>query len=112
MLQKNIRRIVSRLDYSQLTELRQIIDDLLTEIDQPPDPPERTNREVVERKAIGSITYQFERVYCGKENCHCCPHGPYWYAYYRVSGRVISKYIGKKFKSYVTHPSDKESSVT
>ena len=44
------------------------------------------------------ICYQLEKVKCGKD-CEGCPHGPYWYAYYRgSSGKVVSKYIGKELK--------------
>ena len=34
-------------------------------------------------------------VRCGKENCSRCPHGPYWYAYWREDGRRRSRYVGK-----------------
>lgn len=59
---------------------------------------EKKGREVVERKAAGSVSYQLEKVACGK-GCKGCPHGPYWYAYYRRNGKVASKYIGKEFKA-------------
>lgn len=59
---------------------------------------EKSGREVVERKVMGSVSYQLERVRCGKD-CMGCPHGPYWYAYYRgKKSKVVSKYIGKEFK--------------
>jgi hypothetical protein len=32
---------------------------------------------------------------CGKQNCGRCPHGPYWYAYWREDGRRRSRYIGR-----------------
>jgi len=34
-------------------------------------------------------------VKCGKEACTKCPHGPYWYAYWREGGRRRSRYVGK-----------------
>jgi hypothetical protein len=34
-------------------------------------------------------------VRCGKETCGTCPHGPYWYAYWREDGRRRSRYVGK-----------------
>ena len=43
----------------------------------------------------GGITYRLEDVRCGKPNCKSCPHGPYWYAYYREDGRLKSRYIGR-----------------
>jgi hypothetical protein len=94
----------------EIKSLIRALEDALEQLS--PTPPKRTDREVVETKLIGHITYQLERVYCGKKNCHTCPHGPYWYAYYRVAGRVVSKYVGKKFKSYVTHQTDYKEDVT
>lgn len=40
------------------------------------------------------VTYRLEEVRCGKANCTRCPHGPYWYAYWREEGRVRSRYLG------------------
>ncbi|MDQ3953852.1 MAG: hypothetical protein M3279_12965 [Actinomycetota bacterium] len=42
----------------------------------------------------GPVTYRLESVRCGKPGCTTCPHGPYWYAYYREDGKVKSRYIG------------------
>lgn len=42
----------------------------------------------------GPVTYRLESVKCGKPGCTKCPHGPYWYAYYREDGKVRSRYIG------------------
>jgi hypothetical protein len=36
-----------------------------------------------------------QHVRCGKPNCGRCPHGPYWYAYWREDGRRKSRYVGK-----------------
>ena len=43
----------------------------------------------------GKVTYRLEPVRCGRAGCTRCPHGPYWYAYWREDGRVRSRYIGK-----------------
>jgi len=43
----------------------------------------------------GEVTYRLEHVRCGKQGCTRCPHGPYWYAYWREEGRLRSRYIGK-----------------
>ena len=40
------------------------------------------------------VTYRLESVKCGKPNCRTCPHGPYWYAYFRENGKLKSRYIG------------------
>lgn len=41
------------------------------------------------------VSYRLEHVRCGKRGCTRCPHGPYWYAYWREDGRLRSRYIGK-----------------
>src|SRR2546423_12833846 len=38
---------------------------------------------VVQGPEGSKITYRQERVRCGRANCTRCPHGPYWYAYWR-----------------------------
>lgn len=43
----------------------------------------------------GAVAYRLKPIRCGKPGCTRCPHGPYWYAYWRESGRVRSRYIGK-----------------
>ena len=53
----------------------------------------------------GSVSYQQQRIRCGKKNCHCNTtdarewHGPYWYGYWTdpTTGKTRSKYIGKNF---------------
>ncbi len=42
-----------------------------------------------------AVTYRLQSVRCGKPGCASCPHGPYWYAYYREDGRLKSHYLGK-----------------
>ena len=49
----------------------------------------------------GRVTYRQETVRCGRETCTRCPHGPYWYAYWREAGRLRSRYIGKDLPSSV-----------
>jgi hypothetical protein len=41
-------------------------------------------------------TFRQQRVRCGKPGCRSCPHGPYWYAYWREDGRLRSRYVGKE----------------
>lgn len=52
--------------------------------------------EVEEPGRAGKVTYRQEHVRCGRDNCGRCPHGPYWYAYWREGGRLRSRYIGKE----------------
>lgn len=54
--------------------------------------------EVVES---GSVTYRLESVRCGKDGCKTCPHGPYWYAYYREGDKLRSRYIGRELPADV-----------
>jgi hypothetical protein len=51
--------------------------------------------EVLDDPALEGVTYRLESVRCGKATCTSCPHGPYWYAYYREDGRLRSRYIGR-----------------
>ena len=41
------------------------------------------------------VSYRQQDVRCGKPTCTRCPHGPYWYAYWREGDKVRSRYIGK-----------------
>lgn len=97
MLTQALTRSVRRLSRQQLIELIELANELLDIATAPPDPPKRKDRDVLEQMRAGSVTYQRELVRCGK-HCRGCPHGPYWYAYYRSGGRVMSKYIGKDWR--------------
>src|SRR5256885_10556394 len=56
-------------------------------------------QDLLERRGAGrvpdgaKITYRREEVRCGKANCSRCPHGPYWYAYWRGGGRPRSRHL-------------------
>lgn len=48
-----------------------------------------------------TVTYQLQRRSCGKPGCAMCgpggpKHGPYWYGYFRVDGKMHSFYVGKE----------------
>ena len=49
-------------------------------------------------RSAGKVTYRQEWVRCGRKTCSRCPHGPYWYAYWREDGRMRSRYIGKQLE--------------
>lgn len=57
-------------------------------------------------KEPAAVTYRRESVKCGKPGCRKCPHGPYWYAYYREGGRLRSRYIGKDLPEGLTAATD------
>jgi hypothetical protein len=63
--------------------------------------PSPAGRETVEERHAPGGCYRLERVRCGK--CARCEagavHGPYWYWYGRNGGRVVSRYIGKRFRT-------------
>lgn len=44
---------------------------------------------------LAGVTYRLENVRCGKAGCSSCPHGPYWYAYFREGKKLRSRYIGR-----------------
>jgi hypothetical protein len=56
-------------------------------------------------KHEAKVTYRQEHVRCGREQCTKCPHGPYWYAYWREDGRLRSRYIGKQLPEAAGPPS-------
>lgn len=43
---------------------------------------------------LSHVTFQQVAVRCSRSYCTRCPHGPYWYAYWRQGGKVRTKYIG------------------
>lgn len=64
---------------------------------------ERAGREVVTRREGNGVSYQLERVKCGKKGCKCAKgelHGPYWYTYWREGRRVKCKYLGLKWRPF------------
>ncbi|MCC5947673.1 MAG: hypothetical protein JJT89_04380 [Nitriliruptoraceae bacterium] len=85
---RDLVREVRRLDEFELRRLLILVRGLLLEVDGPPTPGE-----------LGlppTLTYRQEEVRCGKPTCRSCPHGPYWYAYWREDGRVRKRYIGRQ----------------
>ncbi len=70
----------------------------------------RSNRFVVRRQALektskknyqnvpSNATIRSEEIKCGKSSCPMCPHGPYYYAYWKDDyGKLRKKYIGTKY---------------
>jgi hypothetical protein len=91
-----VKETILSLSNQQRLDLKVWLDRLLSEDNSEWQP--RTKREVINRKWIGQTCYQLEKVKCGKPNCSKCPHGPYWYAYTRIAGKVKSRYCGKSIK--------------
>jgi len=95
LIPKTIIHSLEHQDLSVLCEIRDLVEHLIKESGKPllaEDLPD--DREVLDVQTTGCITYRLEKVSCGK-NCKGCPHGPYWYGYWREGGKTHSKYIGK-----------------
>ncbi len=86
--------LLRELDEAQMEELR-AIDARLNEALQARRAGGSPGAPVRMEKQVGSLTFRYETVRCGKENCSRCPHGPYWYAYWKENGRTRSRYIGR-----------------
>lgn len=78
------------LDLGILYEIRDHLDLLISD-------RKSASEDDSQEGGAGSVTYRQEWVYCGKE-CKRCPHGPYWYAYWKEGGRTRSKYVGKELR--------------
>ncbi len=78
---------VRRLDEYELRRLLILVRGLLLHLDGPPGEEEPS--------LPAGLTYRQEEVTCGKQACTRCPHGPYWYAYWKQDGRTRKRYIGR-----------------
>ncbi len=94
MVPQRLSRAIAKQDLAVLYEIRDLVESLIAERKEAMK-ANRPQREVLEEKKTGTITYRLERVSCGK-NCKGCPHGPYWYGYWKEGGKTKSKYIGKR----------------
>jgi hypothetical protein len=80
---RELIREIRSMDAYDLRRLQMLIRGLLPEGDEP-------------SEGGGRVTYRQEMVRCGRKGCTRCPHGPYWYAYWREGGRLRSRYVGKE----------------
>ncbi|MPZ72455.1 MAG: hypothetical protein GEU74_04380 [Nitriliruptorales bacterium] len=85
-LPRDLVRAVRRLDEYQLRRLLILVRGLLIGSEGPA-------VEVDDVPGMTTVTYRRQVVDCGK-GCSGCPHGPYWYAYWKQDGRSRSQYIG------------------
>jgi len=94
MLLNKIIRDTRKLSREELQKLQAHLQSELARQEQDPD----VNREVIEKKTVGSTHYYLMKIRCGKKNCKCSRgelHGPYWYAFRQENGHAKRKYIGK-----------------
>jgi len=86
-LDRDLVKRVRRLDPYELRRLMILARGLLLHADGDVD--------AAEDVAGAPVSYRQEHVRCGKPTCTACPHGPYWYAYWKQDGRTRSQYIGR-----------------
>ncbi|MBN1236374.1 MAG: hypothetical protein JW999_10065 [Methanotrichaceae archaeon] len=99
MIPESLVRELKSQNASVLSEVKCLIEQLIAEKSQSVDPEEPGKGcEILKVERFGPVTYRLERVSCGK-NCKGCPHGPYWYGYWREGGKTRSKYIGKNLNT-------------
>lgn len=84
-ISRELIREIRGMDTYDLRRLQMLIRGLLLE-----------DREDGDEDEPGAVTFRQEMVRCGKKGCTRCPHGPYWYAYWREGGRTRSRYVGKQ----------------
>lgn len=85
-LPRELVREVRKLDVPELRRLLILARGLLIGAPGPITEPE-------DIPAFPAVSYRQQRVRCGRD-CGECPHGPYWYAFWREDGRTRSQYIG------------------
>lgn len=86
---RELIRQVRALDQYDLRRLMILVEGLLVQHGEQVPPGDHPTQP-------GKVSYRLEPVNCGKPGCARCPHGPYWYAYWREGGRVRSRYIGRQ----------------
>lgn len=79
---------VRSLDEHQLRRLLILARGLLVGVDGPLGP-------VDEDGAPLHVSYRAEHVRCSADGCNGCPHGPYWYGYFKEDGRTRKVYVGR-----------------
>ncbi len=97
-LDRRLVNQVRRLDQYDLRRLMILARGLLLHADDVLDEPEEGAQGTAGAGALVAghrVTYRQEFVRCGKTGCTTCPHGPYWYGYWKQDGRTRSQYIGR-----------------
>ena len=84
---------IRRLDEAQLRRLLILARGLLVNSPGP-------TTDLAELPGMPNVDYRQQFVRCGRD-CAACPHGPYWYAYWKEEGRSRSQYIGRELPADV-----------
>ncbi|KQC15682.1 MAG: hypothetical protein WCY97_00375 [Methanothrix sp.] len=95
MIPKHILDELAEEDLPHLLEIRDYVDRLISHREELSEGDGR--KADIEERRPASVTYRQEWIYCGKE-CKKCPHGPYWYCYWKEDGKTKTRYIGKVLK--------------
>lgn len=90
-----VRWVYRQTAKTNLLDLQSAIDARLAELEGEIEVEKKEGRTVIETRKAPGLTIQLEEVMCGKD-CRGCPHGPYYYGYFRQGGKLRSVYIGKK----------------
>lgn len=98
---ERLEKRLAQLSVEELKALQASIADLIAEKEELEAGSQRSGRQMVKRRYVGRVTYQLEKVKCGKPACRCAQengelHGPYWYLYRWNGKKVVSEYVGKK----------------
>jgi hypothetical protein len=96
-LPRELITAVRRLDEYELRRLQILVRGLLLHADGPVGAEEQDT-------APARVSYRQEHVRCGKDGCRSCPHGPYWYAYWKEQGRTRKQYIGRHLPGQPLEP--------
>jgi hypothetical protein len=95
-LPRELVRDIRRLDEYQLRRLLILVRGLLLHADG--------DLDEGEAGLPPTLRYRQEEVRCGKAACTSCPHGPYWYAYWKEDGRTRKRYIGRQLPGEALEP--------
>ncbi len=94
-----LKYALRRLSLGQLRKLDEWLHELISNTEEAERAEKSSSRKrAVAEQTFDDRTYRLESIRCGNEKCKCARgklHGPYWYSYSRVKGKVTSHYIGK-----------------
>jgi len=92
------KKAARSLSREQLGRLDEWLHELINNTEASETKAAPASRKIFEEQTLENKTYRLEAVRCGKEKCKCARgrmHGPYWYSYARVDGKLKSEYVGK-----------------
>lgn len=105
---ESLEKRIQELPINDLKNLQTKISEFIKEREEhSSDEYQQPGRQLLEKRQVERITYQLEKIKCGKPGCRCAQnnehlHGPYWYLYRWNGHKVISQYVGKKLPADLT----------